>query len=1145
MVRTSELVALQQKYTQLQKNFLERDAIFQVSFSQAPVGMAQCGLDGQIWKVNRTFCQMVGYSEEELRSRSFEDLTHPEDLNLELSWARRLVAAQIETYSLKKRYLRKDGSIAPVSLQVNLVRDAQGMPHSVIGFVEELPPPPPIETPTLKQQQLLNAFFRRAASGLAIFDENLRFVQVNQTFAQMMGTTETVPINKTLGEIIPGMAGDIQTEIEKVWRDRTAQVGRAVDGEIPAEPGVQQSWEVSCFPLMDQQGGMIGIGCSIDPIEDEVQRVQVERQRAEAALHEYEARFQRVAKSLPGVVYQYRQHLNPADDFFTYISPACREVYGVEPEAVLENSQIIWDLIHPEDKTGFIRSFLEAAQRGKEWRYEWRIIPPSGNIKWLQGAAKITPQGEGVTIWDGVVLEITDRKLADDSLQQQIKMLDLANDCIMIRDLNDKIQYCNQGVQRLYGWSHQEVMGQYIHDFLQTQFPQPLSQIMDHCLREGHWRGELVHTRRDGTEIVVESRWTLQRDVQNHPVAILELNTDISDRKQAEVALKNSEARFRTTFEQAAVGVAHVDFDGRFIRINQRFCDIVGYSKTEMLDLTFQEITHAEDLAVDWELAQQVKREQISHYSIEKRYIRKDRSLIWVNLTVAMEQERNYWISVIEDISDRKQAEAARLQSEIQLREKMEREKLLNRLTSQIRNSLDLNTILQTVVTELQRVLNLDRCYFLWHHSEPTASWFCVEEAKRTHLKSFLGEYPIQENNPLHLKMMEREILWCDDLVASPDPNWHSIYTEVGFTAVLFVPLRKSQDQLGVIGCVQVSDSRHWKPSEIELIEAVRDCMEIAIFQAELYQEATMRSQELEQALKELQKTQTQLIQSEKMASLGQLVAGIAHEINNPVSFIFGNISHGRDYLCDLLAVMQLYDTYYPNPVPAIVEKREEVDLEFLTEDFGKLLDSMEQGAIRIREIVTSLRTFSRFDEAALKEVDIHEGLESTLMILKNRLESRGQEGGIEVIKTYGRLPRVECFASELNQVFINILANAIDAIEESSRQGEGLEGGKIWITTQVLEGNQIAIQIKDNGCGIPEQSIPRLYDPFFTTKPIGQGTGLGLATSYQIVVDRHKGKLKCSSKTGTGTEFLIELPIYQVQCGPDEFWNKSGHLKR
>jgi two-component system, NtrC family, sensor kinase len=216
-----------------------------------------------------------------------------------------------------------------------------------------------------------------------------------------------------------------------------------------------------------------------------------------------------------------------------------------------------------------------------------------------------------------------------------------------------------------------------------------------------------------------------------------------------------------------------------------------------------------------------------------------------------------------------------------------------------------------------------------------------------------------------------------------------------------------------------------------------------------------------------------------------------------------------------------------------------------LTEDFGKLLDSMEQGAIRIREIVTSLRTFSRFDEAALKEVDIHEGLESTLMILKNRLESRGQEGGIEVIKTYGRLPRVECFASELNQVFINILANAIDAIEESSRQGEGLEGGKIWITTQVLEGNQIAIQIKDNGCGIPEQSIPRLYDPFFTTKPIGQGTGLGLATSYQIVVDRHKGKLKCSSKTGTGTEFLIELPIYQVQCGPDEFWNKSGHLKR
>lgn len=1014
MVTQSQLVAMQKEYAELQKRLQESETLLQVSFSQAPMGMVQCGLDGLIWQANQQFCQIVGYTAQELRSRSFEDLTHPEDLNIELVWAKKVVKGEIDTYSLKKRYLRKDGAIARVSLRVNLVRDAQGLPHSVMGFI---------------------------------------------------------------------------TEITQV------------------------------------QG-------KIDPLKDEVRQEKVERERAEAALHEYEARFERLAKTLPGMVYQYRQYLNqPEEDSFTYVSPACREIYELEPAEFLNNCRLMWQLIHPEDLTGFAYSFRQAVQGESEWSYQWRIITPSSKLKWLQGAAKMSPQPDGAMLWDGMVLDITDRKLADESMRQQIEMLDRANDSIIIRDLNDKIQYWNQGAQRLYGWSLMDVMGHYIHDFLHTSFPETLSEIMARFLQEGHWRGELVHTKQDGTQIVVDSRWSLQRDEQNHPRAILEINTDISDRKQAEQALKDSEARFRTTFEQAAVGVAHVDFEGRFIRINQRFCDIVGYSKAEILALTFQEITHPEDLDVDWELAQQVKREQITHYSIEKRYIRQDKTWIWVNLTVAMEQDGSYWISVIEDISDRKQAEAARLKSEAQLREKVAREELLNRLTSQIRNSLDLNQILQTVVTELQRVLNLDRCYFLWHQTEPTAVWSCIQEAKRPKLESFLGEYPIAENNSLYQKLTAGEMVWCDDLGQSPDQEWHTIYLEQGFTSILLVPLRKHNGKLGVICCVLQGETRPWKPSEIHLLEAVRDCMEIAIFQAELYKEATGRSQELEQTLKELQHTQTQLIQSEKMASLGQLVAGIAHEINNPVSFIFGNIIHAREYLSDLVEVVELYDQHYPNPVTEIIDKADEVDLGFLKEDFYKLLDSMEQGAIRIREIVTSLRTFSRYDEAALKDVEIHSGIESTLMILKNRLDSQGNRPEIAVIKNYGKLPKVECFASELNQVFINILTNAIDAIDEAySRQGDRQEPGKIWIQTQVLPGDRIAIQIKDNGCGIPETSLPRLFDPFFTTKPIGKGTGLGLATSYQITVDRHKGGLECTSTPGVGTEFTLELPIHQDQ---------------
>ncbi|MCT7963820.1 PAS domain S-box protein [Laspinema sp. D1] len=1019
MVTQSQLVAMQKEYAELQKRLQESETLLQVSFSQAPMGMVQCGLDGQIWQANQKFCEIVGYTAQELRSRSFEDLSHPEDLNGELVWAKKLVKGEIDTYCLQKRYLRKDGAIARVSLRVNLVRDGKGLAHSVMGFITE---------------------------------------------------------------------------------------------------------------ITDNQG-------KIHPLKDEVRQEKAERERAEAALHEYEARFERLAKMLPGMVYQYRQYLKqPGEDIFTYVSPACREIYELDPEAVLNNCHLMWQIIHPEDSTGFADSFIRAAQTGKEWYYQWRIITGSGKLKWLQGAAKKSPQPDGAMLWDGMVLDITDRKLAEESMRQQIEMLDQANDSIIIRDLNNQIEYWNQGAQRLYGWSLTEVRGEYIHEFLQTRFPEPLSEIMAICLREGHWRGELVHTKRDGTPVVVESRWSLQRDEQNHPRAILEINTDISDRKQAEQALKDSEARFRTTFEQAAVGVAHVDFEGRFIRINQRFCDIVGYSKAKMLALTFQEITHPDDLDVDWELAQQVKREQITHYSIEKRYIRQDQTWIWVNLTVAMEQDGNYWISVIEDISDRKQAEADRLKSEAKLREKVAREELLNRLTSQIRNSLDLNRILQTVVTELHRVLTLDRCYFLWHQTEPTTVWSCIQEAKRPNLDSFLGEYPILENNSLYGQLTAGEMVWCDDLVQSPDPDWHSIYLEQGFRAILLVPLRKNNGKLGVICCATLGEPRPWKTSDFELLEAVRDCMEIAISQAELYKEATARSQKLEQTLKELQKTQTQLIQSEKMASLGQLVAGIAHEINNPVSFIFGNIIHAREYLSDLLEVVELYDQHYPHPGPEIMDKVDEVDLEFLKEDFSKLLDSMEQGAIRIREIVTSFRTFSRYDEAALKDVEIHSGIESSLMILKNRLDSQGNRPEIEVIKNYGTLPKVQCFASELNQVFINILTNAIDAIDEAySRQKNRQELGKIWIQTQVLPGDRIAIQIKDNGCGVAENALPRLFDPFFTTKPIGKGTGLGLATSYQITVDRHKGGLQCTSTPGIGTEFTLELPIHQDQFHKDE----------
>ncbi|MEB3826709.1 PAS domain-containing sensor histidine kinase [Phormidium sp. CCY1219] len=433
--------------------------------------------------------------------------------------------------------------------------------------------------------------------------------------------------------------------------------------------------------------------------------------------------------------------------------------------------------------------------------------------------------------------EIHEREEAEVSLRKHAQMLDLANDTIMILDLNYRITYWNRGAERLYGWTREEAMLQPVHDFLHSQFPQPPSEIKATLLRDGYWQGELIHTKRDGTQIVVASRWTLQRDEAGKPTAILEINHDISDRKKAEDALRNSEAALR---------------------------------------------------------------------------------------------EKN---------------------------------------------------------------------------------------------------------------------------------------------------------------------------------------------------------QQLEQTLLELQKTQAQLIQTEKMSSLGQLVAGVAHEINNPVNFIYGNLNHARQYMQDSIEMISLYQAHYPDPVAPIKEFAEEIELDFVLEDLPKMLGSMQIGAERIREIVRSLRNFSRVDQAKCKAVDIHEGIENTLLLLKHRFKEKPGHPKIEIIKEFGDIGWVDCYAGQINQVFMNILSNAIDALEEiamregsSSKDGEPLQ---IRIRTE-RKGDRAVIRISDNGPGIPESVRRQLFDPFFTTKPPGKGTGLGLAIGYQIVVEKHRGNLQCTSTPGKGTEFTIEIPCNQ-----------------
>ncbi|MEH1812745.1 MAG: ATP-binding protein [Nostoc sp.] len=530
------------------------------------------------------------------------------------------------------------------------------------------------------------------------------------------------------------------------------------------------------------------------------------------------------------------------------------------------------------------------------------------------------------------------------------------------------------------------------------------------------------------------------------------------------------------------------------------------------------------NVAIDVELVDGTKLISIGEQTVENRYpIEVSGEIIgWV-----VGGEQATILANLLSFLAKQEAEKKVLAKE--LLERYQEIDLFDDISTQLTTSLDTRQIAQLVLQELSQLIESSAGMILL--LSPDASAFEI-----------IAEFGVffDHNQPEPGKGIIGNIVQSNRAELVNDVQADSrLEGQKNVAAMICVPLRAKERVLGAIA-IGTSKTDSYKAEHLKLVSIFASQTAIAIDKAVLYEQSTQaalqakaQTQKLQQALHELQLAQTKLIQSEKMSSLGQLIAGVAHEINNPVNFIYGNLKYVAEYAQDLLHLLEKYQKFLPVAPPELESELDNIDLEFIMQDLPKLLDSMKLGTSRIVEIVQSLKNFSRHDEAEMKAVNIHDGIDGTLMILHHRLKADVHRPAIEIVKDYAKLPLIECYPGQLNQVFMNILANAIDALEEGiensgvrSSSQSSIPNSQITIRTKVLDQQWVVIRIADNGPGMKEEVIRRIYDPFFTTKDIGKGTGLGMAISYQIVVDKHGGMLKCRSQPGEGTEFWIQIPL-------------------